>query len=491
MTAPSPLADMKNEASARHRHRPTGAGASGPVPTLWARGMGDLALYRKEDDPEPLLRCGKSLALLSYVALSPGRRAPRQHLAELLWPDQEHRSRHHCLRQSLYRLRQATPGPPLVRSRGQEIRVGRGARFDFLEGEAALSAGEYGRAEQLLRGDFLEGLSIPEAREFERWAESKREGFCAAWVQAARTLAGQRLAKCDLGGAEEIAEALVARRPFDEESIGLLMATLAAGGRYGLAFSRFRTYAHLLWEELGEKPSRELDAYARDLRRCAGSAALRPNTKAIFVGRSEEWSLLEEAWRTAGTGRQGLILLRGRARTGKTSLLNEFSYRVRAGGAVVLPLRCSGLAAGAADAPDRSMLSLPWSSPGKERLELSLLAELARLAPKLREMLSDLPAPDPTREEGPGFTSPRYLALANSLRDLAGRDGLLLTIDDLHLADSPSLRLIQFLAWHLADTRALVLVAYRPQELGPEGGRSMEDAVSRGLARTMTLGGIE
>lgn len=455
--------------------------------TFFFRGMGDPALYGKEGDPEPVLRSGKSLALLAYLALSPGQRAPRQHLAELLWPGVGQGPQQHCLRQCLYRLRQATSGSPLIRSDGHEILGGPGVRFDFLEGEAALAVGDYERAERLLRRDFLEGLSIPEAREFEMWAESKRAGFRSSWVRAARTLAEDRLAGADLAGAVETAESIVTRRPFDETAIQLLMAALAASGQYALAVARFQAYARLLRDELDEEPSEELGRYARELRGCAGSPALRPNTKAIFVGRSDEWAVLEETWRSASDWDGALVLVRGEAGDGKTCLLAEFSDRVRAGGSLVLSAKCSELMS-------RTTYGWPghapgWSVflPGAERMGGTLLAALTTLLPELRERFPYRPDPDPL-EAGPAPTSSCYRSVARCLRDLAGRDGLLITVDDLHRADDASLELLHFLARHLRDARVLVLATFRPQELSPAGRCFLESAVSQRLVRLISLG---
>ena len=42
---------------------------------LWCRTLGELSLYRSPEDPTPLMRAGKPLAMLVYLSLTPGGRA--------------------------------------------------------------------------------------------------------------------------------------------------------------------------------------------------------------------------------------------------------------------------------------------------------------------------------------------------------------------------------------------------------------------------------
>ncbi len=455
--------------------------------TCWLQAMGDLALFRERRDQDPLLRSGKSLALLAYVALSPHGQATRQHLAELLWPDLDRRAQQHCLRQCLYRLRHVTSGLPVIRCRRQDVQVGPGVRFDFLEGEAALAAGEYEAAERLLRGDFLEGFSVPEAREFERWMESKRTGFHSSWVRSARTLAEERLASPDLTGAIEMAEALVTRRPFDDKAIRLLMVSLAGSGQYALAVARYQTYVQLLGSEMGEEPPEHLERYARELRGCAASATLRPCRDTGFAGRADEWGVLEETWSRAQEWDGALVLLQGECGAGITPLLVEFSDRARAGGSVVLDAARPDPVTRFPDSPEVANLLSVARLPGLARLERNLLLELIGLRPRSPDALTHLSELDP----GAGASDSRSLrhrALADCLKDLAGRDGLLITIDHLQWADAPSLRLLHFLARQLKDTRTLAIAAFRPEELPAEGRRFVEVSASEGLARLVRIG---
>jgi hypothetical protein len=86
--------------------------------------------------------------------------------------------------------------------------------------------------------------------------------------------------------------------------------------------------------------------------------------------------------------------------------------------------------------------------------------------PELRQRLPGLPAEDPSEEA-------RFLlfdALARFLRAAAARRPVVLVLDDLHVADRPSLRLLEFVARGLRGSHLLIVGAYRDPDarLDPE-----------------------
>ena len=80
---------------------------------------------------------------------------------------------------------------------------------------------------------------------------------------------------------------------------------------------------------------------------------------------------------------------------------------------------------------------------------------------------------------------PRHASgCSNSIRQLfvslCSRQPTLLVLDDLHWADAPSLRLLEFLAPELAGSRLLLVGTYRPTELSRQ--HPLSDTLG-GLAR--------
>ncbi|HTX68826.1 MAG TPA: hypothetical protein VMH50_06730, partial [Thermoleophilia bacterium] len=57
-------------------------------------------LASRDGAPTPLFGPSKPLALLAYLALSPGRTVQREHLLDLLWADLEPAAANHAYRQT-------------------------------------------------------------------------------------------------------------------------------------------------------------------------------------------------------------------------------------------------------------------------------------------------------------------------------------------------------------------------------------------------------
>jgi len=452
---------------------------------FWIQAMGDPRLYASDAEEHPLIS-GKPVALLAYLALAPDRRCDRDRLAELFWRSAESVDARHSLRQTLYRLRTATTGVELVEATDGELRLVAPVRLSCLEGEEAAAAGDLERAVELLRSGFLHGFSMPESTEFESWADAQRSRFEAIWVQAATSLAERRLAAGDAEGALGLAEELVARRPFDDGPQRLLLASLAATGRHAAALARYQMYADFLSRELEDEPGEELREYARELEAYVGAAEGRPTAELPFVGRDEEWALLEAAWSETTEGRGTAILVEGAAGLGKTRLIAELLRRVEAGVGLVLHAKCYEIENEVPYAAVAEALAGAVDDPALDRLSPAWLAEAARLLPELRERFPDLPR----AVDGSGSLAAKrrlHRALAACLEALATERGVLVAVDDVHWADAPSLEVLHLLAQRLEESAILVALSYRPAELSPTARRFARAVLADQMARLVVL----
>jgi hypothetical protein len=180
-----------------------------------------------------------------------------------------------------------------------------------------------------------------------------------------------------------------------------------------------------------------------------------------LLGRQAELAALEAALGDAREGRGRLFLLVGEPGIGKTRLADELCARV-GDNARVMWGRC--WEAGGAPA------YWPWIEVLRPLLierEPSALAEelgpaavsVAALVPELRRRLPGLPA-----EPAESSAQARFLlfdAIARFLRAAAARTPLVIVLDDLHVADRPSLGLLEFVARGLRGTRILLIGTYR------------------------------
>ena len=235
--------------------------------------------------------------------------------------------------------------------------------------------------------------------------------------------------------------------PLAEETQKALLRRLAAvGDRAGAlhSFARFRTR---LRAELGLAPSPETLALVAEIRATdLGSTELPARLGAlgneVLVGREAELDVLLRHWERAGRRRlPGMIAVAAEPGVGKTRLLAELAIRLQADGHRVL----YGAAAPEAIIPYQPIVEA--------------------LSEGIGVALDDL-------EEGSGAdpTGARRYRLfervATLVGELAAPSGALLALDDLQWADVSTTQLLRHLARSHRARGVLIVLAYRPGELG-------------------------
>ena len=189
-----------------------------------------------------------------------------------------------------------------------------------------------------------------------------------------------------------------------------------------------------------------------------------------FVGRLRELAALEAALAQARDGHGQMVLLAGEAGIGKTRLVEELVARAR--GAAVCWGRCwEGEGAPA---------FWPWVqvvrqymrayAPDEVLTDLGLaVADVARVVPEIAALSGAAPSGERAAASGREQERFRFFdGLTGFLRAAARRRPLVLALDDLQWADTPSLLLLQFLAREFADIGLLVVATYRPGGLAPD-----------------------
>ncbi len=180
-----------------------------------------------------------------------------------------------------------------------------------------------------------------------------------------------------------------------------------------------------------------------------GTAALPPP-----VGRDEEQARIRRLLATVSAGTGRTLFISGPPGIGKTALLDWLERT-----AVELGMRVgSGVAAQVEGA-------WPYAPV------LEAFADLSRRHPTLLDGLDDalrgqIEMGLSGRDVGwtaQGGHQRLYVAVAELLRLAAAGAGAVLVIDDAHLADDASLRLLHYLARSAAAERVLVVVAHRPE----------------------------
>jgi DNA-binding CsgD family transcriptional regulator len=192
-------------------------------------------------------------------------------------------------------------------------------------------------------------------------------------------------------------------------------------------------------------------------------------TSARVVGRETEMAELEAVLADASAGRPSIAFLAGESGVGKTRLLSEFERRASAGDP---PARVIG-----GDCVELGEGELPYAP---------LVAALRPLARRHDEVLDGLPAAaraelgalipglggaaasssHPSSEGSDDAAQARLFEALLTLFDALGRERtLLVSMEDIHWADSSTRAFLAFLARSLCSEHVMVVASYRPDEL--------------------------
>lgn len=184
----------------------------------------------------------------------------------------------------------------------------------------------------------------------------------------------------------------------------------------------------------------------------------------------------------------GVVLVEGAAGIGKTVLLDEARDAARDAGAVVLSATAVELEREFPFGVVHQLLD-PVLARADDQLRDRLLAGAAgRAEHVLRPETAD---PDAPSDLGYAVLHGLYWLCVN----LADEAPLVLVLDDLHWADHPSLRLLEFLGRRLDGVPLLVVGALRPREPGTD--EALLAAITAGPSCTvlrpapLSLGGVD
>jgi hypothetical protein len=213
----------------------------------------------------------------------------------------------------------------------------------------------------------------------------------------------------------------------------------------------------------------------------------------VFVGRDSELRELLHGLDEAGGGRGRLILLAGEPGIGKSRLADELASQAREQGCLVL----WGRGWEDAGAPPywpwvQALRTYLRNTPRDEaRVQMAYGAgDIAQILPEVREIFPDVSPAKASESDAARFQL--FDSAARFLHDAARARRLLIVVDDLHAADTPSIRFLRFLSSQLAEMPLLVVGTFRDVELTPEHPltQALGDLAREPITTILTLGGL-
>ena len=277
----------------------------------------------------------------------------------------------------------------------------------------------------------------------------------------AAALARLAAAAPDPAAAVGFARRRLALDPLDEEAARDLMdRQVQAGDRAG-ALTTYNRVADRLRTNLGLAASAETRALAASVRAAEPSAPISSTLTRDppLVGRAAEQARLLAVWARTREGAGAIVLLSGEGGIGKTRLAIDLlahadtartarATAVDLGGGAPLFGPWAELFAGLARQLDPPPAGAEWPE------------ELGRLAPSLPRRLGRASATP--SDVPPDLARARLFEAAVELAEHATQDRpLVLLIDDVHLADAPTLELAAYLARRIRDLPVLLVLTRR------------------------------
>jgi DNA-binding SARP family transcriptional activator len=455
--------------------------------------------------PVTAVNTNRLQSLIAYLILHGDTPQPREQLAFMLWPASSESQARTNLRQLLHHLKRALPSEcNLLVTDNFSVRWRQDASctIDIADFQAAVAEAGDARAEndraretrslktavQLYEDDLLPAL-------YDDWLTPLREDYRRQIGEALHRVATLFEEQGEYAAAIPFAERLVALDSLNEAHHQLLIRLHAANQDRSSALRAYHQCMRVLRRELGVEPGpATLELFERILK--AEPEASRPATKAIsqlqkvraMVGRTTEWHRLASAWQSAVEEGPRVALISGEPGIGKTRLADELYQSCVRQGHAAARSRCYAGQGQLAYAPIAEWLRSDAVRAGWRNLRPEQLAELARLAPEIREQFPELEPPT-AGQSSPLAEGWERLHFYESLNAAIGksRKPILLYLDDMQWCDPDSFEWLNALLTSPAAAGVLLLGTVRSEETGREHPFTRFVAVLRQSAAVLEI----
>jgi len=447
----------------------------------------------RHDGSPVKVRGTKPRQLLALLAIRPNRAVTAEQLVDELWEGNPPPSASTALRVHIRRLREAleldrAPNSPSARlpasPQGYVLRIEPdeldAQHFErlVLLARDAIDGGNPVRAVPLLTQalDLWRGEALADIAELAA-ARSEVARLDDLRAVAIEELADARLELGEHALVVDLVRSALMCYPLRERLTASLMLALYRSRRQAEALQTYSDLARRLDAELGVAPTPALRRLEEDVllqrpnldgraARIAPSASHTRTPIGRFVGRRAEVGEMLDTLDGAADGTSRLVLVRGEAGIGKTTLIEEFCARAERAGARPLVGHCS---------VESSTSYQPVVDILRQLVSRVAPAERASLPSQLGLVLSDLV--DPTLGDGTeGAHRAQFRlfeAIATTVAALSERPRVLI-VEDLHWADRPTLRLLRHLLRHRSLDSTVVIATYRNDDIDGERSDAIE-----------------
>lgn len=274
------------------------------------------------------LGASRPIQLLAYLAVS-GTWQGRDHVAQMLWPDRANKIARSNLRNLLCKLPDVAPFAP-IESTQHAMRLK--APSDLDDFEAALQRQDFEATVQIGASELLQGFEASATEPYLLWLRAERETSLGQWRNAVQALLEQP--GRPLEQREALAESWARRCPFDEDAVQARVRLAHEHHQAVAATKIYRAFEARLHDELGVRPSADLERFALQ----APARSVRSGTELATTGSAQTRHLpaiarhhligrrleLRQLASLLNCGTAQLITVTGPGGVGKSTLLAAF-----------------------------------------------------------------------------------------------------------------------------------------------------------------------
>lgn len=233
-------------------------------------------------DVHAVLAQPKRLALLAYLALSPGLSATRERLATLFWQEADEKNARGALRKAVHFLRERLGADLFMSDHGTDLKLN-SSRFwcDAIAFRQEMDAGNYETALGIYQGELLPEHWIEDAPDFERWIEQQREDLRASASAAALKLSEAEFRNDNVAGAMFWAGRAEILSPYNEQITARVISLMDLAGDRSAALRKYAELANRLRKDFDSEPSPETRELIEAIRERTGPGVSAHETRKL------------------------------------------------------------------------------------------------------------------------------------------------------------------------------------------------------------------
>lgn len=388
-------------------------------------------------------------AIVLLLTSKLGHPVSRVDICDLLWPDSDDDSARHRLRQAIYQLRKI--GVPLNTLDNSVVVRKADVQIDYLacrENREALSGIVFSTPHL----EVLPQYSPQFSDAFARWVEAERDRVRATLIASLHSAIADCLAQSDHERVVAFARACRQQDSLDENATFVLAESLAILGRSVEAVRELDQHRDAL-RALGERCPKELVDLRQRILDASKRTKLPNSSQGDLVGRGAIIKQLD-TWASRQPAARPVLALVGEAGIGKTRLVGEAARIAAIHDLEFVEYRPNANGQGRSLVGVLDLLPRLLSLPGAVGCQPESYAQLTHLAGLAKRL------PLTSVESGFGYALVRRAVLDLFEAVLAER-GIIVSIDDAHTLDRPSLDILLD-ATQLPGRSLALLLTLRP-----------------------------